>query len=71
MIDVSHDPRIDPRIKAVLSGLGTPGGGGDVENRAQLLAEAIFLAAIIGLFGGLFPAIRAARLPIAMALRES
>jgi putative ABC transport system permease protein len=37
----------------------------------QLLAEAIFLAAIIGLFGGLFPAIRAARLPIAMGLRES
>jgi putative ABC transport system permease protein len=37
----------------------------------QLLAQAIFLAAIIGLFGGLFPAIRAARIPIAMALRES
>jgi putative ABC transport system permease protein len=37
----------------------------------QLLAKAILLAAVIGLFGGLFPAIRAARLPIAMALRES
>ena len=46
MIDVSHDPRIDPRIKAVLSGLGTPGGGGDVENREQLLAEASTEAAI-------------------------
>ena len=37
----------------------------------QLLANAIFLAAIIGLIGGLFPAIRAARLPIALALRAS
>ncbi len=46
MIDVSHDPRIDPRIKAVLAGLGTPGGGGDVENREQLLAEASTEAAI-------------------------
>ncbi len=36
----------------------------------QLLMNAIVLAAMIGLFGGLFPAIRAARLPIAMALRE-
>ena len=37
----------------------------------QLLLSAILLAAGIGLFGGLFPAIRAARLPIASALRES
>jgi putative ABC transport system permease protein len=36
----------------------------------QLLLNAIILAAMIGLFGGLFPAIRAARLPIATALRE-
>ncbi len=36
-----------------------------------LLAKGIFYAAIIGLVGGLFPAIRAARLPIASALRES
>jgi putative ABC transport system permease protein len=36
----------------------------------QLLLNAIILAAMIGLFGGLFPAIRAARLPIAAALRE-
>lgn len=36
----------------------------------KLLFNAIILAAAIGLFGGLFPAIRAARLPIATALRE-
>ena len=40
MIDVSNDPRIDPRIKTVLGALGTPGGGGDAESREQLLAEA-------------------------------
>jgi putative ABC transport system permease protein len=37
----------------------------------QLLAQAIILAATLGLVGGLFPAIRAARLPIATGLRES
>jgi putative ABC transport system permease protein len=37
----------------------------------QLLAQAIFLSAGLGLLGGLFPAIRAARLPIAAALRET
>ena len=36
-----------------------------------LLVTAIIYAALIGLVGGLFPAIRAARLPIASALRES
>ena len=36
----------------------------------QLLAMAILWAAAIGLLGGLFPAVRAARLPIASALRE-
>ena len=36
----------------------------------QLLVSAILWAATIGLLGGLFPAIRAARLPIAAALRE-
>lgn len=36
----------------------------------RLLVSAIAWAAVIGLFGGLFPAIRAARLPIAAALRE-
>ena len=35
-----------------------------------LLISAIIWAATIGLIGGLFPAIRAARLPIAAALRE-
>lgn len=37
----------------------------------QLLGKAILLAAVIGLVGGLFPAIRAARLPIAAALRDT
>lgn len=36
-----------------------------------LLVSAIILAAALGLLGGLFPAIRAARLPIAAALRET
>jgi putative ABC transport system permease protein len=36
----------------------------------ELLARGIVWAALIGLIGGLFPAIRAARLPIASALRE-
>ena len=36
-----------------------------------LLVSAIVWAATIGLIGGLFPAIRAARLPIAAALRET
>lgn len=37
----------------------------------QLLASAIMWAVAIGLLGGLFPAIRAARLPISAALRET
>jgi putative ABC transport system permease protein len=36
----------------------------------QLLVTAVIWAAGLGLLGGLFPAIRAARLPIASALRE-
>jgi putative ABC transport system permease protein len=36
----------------------------------QLLVSAILWAVTIGLIGGLFPAIRAARMPIAAALRE-
>jgi putative ABC transport system permease protein len=36
----------------------------------QLLVRGVIWAAVIGLIGGLFPAIRAARLPIASALRE-
>jgi len=37
---------------------------------ASLLVQGIIWATLIGLLGGLFPAIRAARLPIAAALRE-
>lgn len=37
----------------------------------RLLVRAIIWAATLGLIGGLFPAIRAARLPIAAGLRES
>jgi putative ABC transport system permease protein len=37
----------------------------------KLLAAAILWAAAIGLIGGFFPALRAARLPIAAALRET
>ena len=36
----------------------------------QLLIQGIVWATVIGLIGGLFPALRAARLPIAAALRE-
>jgi putative ABC transport system permease protein len=36
----------------------------------ELLLRGILWAAVIGLIGGLFPAIRAARLPVAAALRE-
>jgi putative ABC transport system permease protein len=37
----------------------------------RLLVRAIIWAAALGLIGGLFPAIRAARLPIAAGLRET
>jgi len=37
---------------------------------ARLLAQGIIFAMVIGLIGGLFPAIRAARQPVATALRE-
>lgn len=37
----------------------------------ELLMRALLLALFIGLLGGLFPAIRAARLPIATGLREN
>lgn len=36
----------------------------------DLLVRGVFWAIVIGLIGGLFPAIRGARLPIAVALRE-
>jgi len=35
-----------------------------------LLAKGIFFALAMGLIGGLLPAVRAARLPVATALRE-
>jgi putative ABC transport system permease protein len=35
-----------------------------------LMAQGIFFALVMGFFGGLFPAIRAARMPVANALRE-
>ena len=37
----------------------------------KLLTMAIILATVIGLLGGLFPALRAARLPVSAALRET
>ncbi len=37
---------------------------------SKLLTQGIFFAMVIGLIGGLFPAIRAARQPVADALRE-
>ncbi len=37
----------------------------------KLLLQAVIWSCVIGLLGGLFPAIRAARLPIAAALRET
>lgn len=36
----------------------------------RLLTEGIIAAVVIGLIGGLFPALRAARMPVATALRE-
>jgi putative ABC transport system permease protein len=36
-----------------------------------LLIQGLFYAVVIGMIGGLFPAIRAARMPAALALRES
>jgi putative ABC transport system permease protein len=36
----------------------------------DLLAQGLYAALIIGVLGGFFPAIRAARLPVAQALRE-
>ena len=36
----------------------------------ELLVQGIVYASAIGLVGGLFPAVRAARMPVATALRE-
>ncbi|MET0498111.1 MAG: ABC transporter permease, partial [Steroidobacteraceae bacterium] len=41
----------------------------DLSVSPQLMVIGIVWAAVIGLIGGLFPAIRAARLPVATALR--
>jgi putative ABC transport system permease protein len=38
---------------------------------ADLLIQGVFFAAVIGIIGGFFPAIRAAKLPVATALRET
>ena len=63
-------------VGAGLSALGRPHEqiqreleAAHAEESARLL-EAVEWAAVIGLVGGFFPAIRAARLPIASALRE-
>lgn len=40
MVNIADDPRIDPRIKAVLGAFGTPGGGANAGSREELLAEA-------------------------------
>jgi len=56
--------------------VSTLGGGGglgqlvfELSVSPQLMVFGIVWACIIGLIGGLFPALRAARLPVAMALR--
>jgi putative ABC transport system permease protein len=36
----------------------------------MLLTQALIFAIVMGFFGGLFPAWRAARLPVVTALRE-
>ncbi len=36
----------------------------------ELLAQGLIAAVVIGLVGGLFPAIRAVRIPVSVALRE-
>jgi putative ABC transport system permease protein len=36
----------------------------------ELLRQGMLTALIVGLIGGLFPALRAARVPVATALRE-
>ncbi len=38
---------------------------------ATMVASSVALACLVGLLGGVFPAVRAARLPIAAALRAS
>jgi hypothetical protein len=38
---------------------------------STLIAEGIGLASLLGLFGGILPALRATRVPVAVALRDS
>ncbi len=56
-----------------VSTLGGAGGLGqlvfELSVSPQLMIFGVVWACIIGLIGGLFPALRAARLPVAMALR--
>ena len=40
MNPIQNDPRIDPRIKAVMGAMPPPASGGDVASREELLAEA-------------------------------
>ncbi len=44
--DIEGDPRIDPRVKALLSGLPPSEGQGDVTSREELLKEASSEAAL-------------------------
>ena len=41
-----------------------------IDKNTRLLVQGLSYALVMGLAGGLMPAIRAARLPIATALRE-
>ncbi len=38
--DIAADIRLDPRLKALLAGMAGEGGGGDVDSRETLIAEA-------------------------------
>jgi len=52
----------------------TTGAGGQImfafDVSLELLWNGLFAALLIGFFGGILPAIRAARMPIARALRD-
>ena len=41
-----------------------------IDNETRLLVQGLVYSLVMGLIGGLFPAIRAARMPVATALRE-
>jgi len=42
----------------------------DFKVTRQLVARGLIIAIIIGMIGGLMPALRAARLPVTVSLRE-